>query len=187
MLLASQAYAVRLKAACIAAPSLSTHAHTRCSRTRSASHGSPIALTVTCSKQSQLPQELIKARQLKSTGLATSAVFIGTALTVATTQGVSLPSVPSWLIWGLLAVSTGVAGVLVVAAQEGLQYELHNGRLYIQWGSPSEGVPVAPEAIQVSVLCLVLCEFCILSRSRQLLLFGVLPSGRSNASQSISA
>lgn len=101
------------------------------------------------SSEQQLPDQLIKARKLKSAGLATSAVLVGAALSVATAQDIPLPAVPSWLIWGLAAIGFGSAALLVVAAQEGLQFELHNGRLYIQWGSPNEGALVAPGSIEV--------------------------------------
>lgn len=105
----------------------------------------PISVCVT----SQLPQELVKARRLKSAGLATSAVFLLTALAVAKAEEVPLPAVPSWLVWG--AVFTGVGGIVLLweASNQGLQFELHNGRLYFQWGSPMEGARLEAGSIQV--------------------------------------
>ena len=99
--------------------------------------------------QKQLPPELIKARQLKSAGLATSGLCLAAGLAVALNQGISLPEAPSLLLWAAAGLGAGSTALFWGAAQDDVQLEFHKGRLYIQWGSPNEGPPLSPGSVQV--------------------------------------
>lgn len=152
MLCLSQVNAIRCRPS-LAAPLCSTRTRNRTSQlTTAVKHTHKAESIPKLTSKKQLPAELINARRLKFAGLAFSLVCLGTALTVAIAEGVPLPVVPTWLLWGVTVVGAGSTALLWAAAQQEVQVELHNGRLYIQWGSPSEGAPLAAGSIQVCML-----------------------------------
>ena len=159
MLCFSQVYAIRCRPS-LAAILCSTRIRTR-TRTRTRTSQLTTAVKHThkaefipkLTSKKQLPAELINARRLKFAGLAFSLASLGTALTVGIAEGVPLPVVPTWLLWGVTVVGAGSTALLWAATQQEVQVELHSGRLYIQWGSPSEGAPLAAESIQVCAPC----------------------------------
>ena len=75
---------------------------------------------------------------------------MGAGLSTAWVQGIELPQVGQWLI-AVPLVGGAVASLplLVAATQDKAQVEVHNGRLYIQWGAPSKGSPLAKGSIEV--------------------------------------
>lgn len=101
---------------------------------------------VQCGKA--LPEHLVAARKRKRIGLLASAGLAVTGLAAGITFEVSHIrwATASFLaICGLgTAASTGFGGLL--------RTELHNGRLYIQWGEspPESGPPAAQGAIEVT-------------------------------------
>ena len=100
--------------------------------------------------QRQLPAELLKARQFKVAGLSISGAVLFLGLAAAWVQGVALPNTGAWsnLVAALL-VPVGAAVLLLAVTADKAQIELHKGRLYIQWGSPSTGVPLADDSVEV--------------------------------------
>lgn len=104
----------------------------------------------THSQPTQLPAELVRARQLKTIGTQASAAVLGLGLTAASLQGLETPSLPQWSFTGLACfVSVGAVALGLAVTKDKAQLELHEGRLYIQWGAPSTGPPLAEGAIQV--------------------------------------
>lgn len=115
----------------------------------------------THSQPTQLPAELVRARQLKTIGTQASAAVLGLGLTAASLQGLETPSLPQWSFTGLACfVSVGAVALGLAVTKDKAQLELHEGRLYIQWGAPSTGPPLAEGAIQVQSLqvCLQICS-----------------------------
>ena len=102
-------------------------------------------------KQSQqLPAELVQARQIKALGTQASAAILGIGLTVAWVQGFQMPNLAQWSVTGLACcVCLGAVVLGLAATTNKAQIELHEGRLYIQWGAPSTGPPLAEGAIEV--------------------------------------
>ena len=104
-------------------------------------------------KSQQLPAELVRARQVKALGTQVSAAVLGLGLTAAWFQGVGMPSLAQWSVTGLACLICLGAVVLGLAAtKDKAQIEVHEGRLYIQWGAPSTGPPLAEGAIEVQPL-----------------------------------
>jgi len=100
--------------------------------------------------QQQLPSKLIRARRFKATGFGASAAVLGVGLGTAWMQGVPLPSIGPWSSLGpALLVSVGAVVLLLAITKDKAQIEVHKGRLYIQWGSPSTGAPLADGSIEV--------------------------------------
>ena len=104
-------------------------------------------------KSQQLPAELVRARQFKALGTQASAAVLGLGLTAAWFQGFEMPSLAQWSVTGLACfICLGAVVLGLAATKDKAQIELHEGRLYIQWGAPSTGPPLAQGAIQVQPL-----------------------------------
>lgn len=102
------------------------------------------------SKSQQLPAELVRARQVKALGTQASAAVLGLGLTAAWFQGFEMPSLARWSVYGLACfICLGAVVLGLAATKDKAQIELHEGRLYIQWGAPSTGPPIAEGAIRV--------------------------------------
>ncbi len=100
--------------------------------------------------QQQLPSKLIRARRFKATGFGASAAILGVGLGTAWVQGVPLPSLGPWSFLGsALLAPVGAVVLLLAITKDKAQIEVHKGRLYIQWGSPSTGAPLADGSIEV--------------------------------------
>ncbi|DBB09159.1 hypothetical protein WJX82_002108 [Trebouxia sp. C0006] len=100
--------------------------------------------------QQQLPPELIRARRFKATGFGASAAVLGVGLGTAWVQGVPLPSLGPWSFVGSASlIPVGAVVLLLAITRDKAQIEVHKGRLYIQWGSPSTGAPLADGSIEV--------------------------------------
>ena len=100
--------------------------------------------------QQQLPSKLIRARRFKATGFGASAAILGVGLGTAWVQGVPLPSLGPWSFLGsALLAPVGAVVLLLAITKVKAQIEVHKGRLYIQWGSPSTGAPLADGSIEV--------------------------------------
>ncbi|DBA77301.1 hypothetical protein WJX79_008098 [Trebouxia sp. C0005] len=100
--------------------------------------------------QQQLPSKLIRARRFKATGFGASAAVLGVGLGTAWVQGVPLPNLGPWSFLGsALLVPVGAVVLLLAITKDKAQVEVHKGRLYIQWGSPSTGAPLADGSIEV--------------------------------------
>ena len=101
----------------------------------------------------QLPAELVRARQAKALGTQASAAVLGLGLTAAWYEGFKMPRLAPWSAIGLACLACLGALILGLAAtKDKAQIELHQGRLYIQWGAPSTGPPLAEGAIEVQPL-----------------------------------
>lgn len=101
----------------------------------------------------QLPAELVRARQLRTVGTQASAAVLGLGLIAALSQGLETPSLPQWSFTGLAClVAVGAVVLGLAVTKDKAQLELHEGRLYIQWGAPSRGPPLAERAIEVQSL-----------------------------------
>ena len=88
-----------------------------------------------------------------------SAAVIGLGLTTAYVQGIEMPSPAQWSVTGLAALTClGVLALGLAVTKDKAQIELHEGRLYIQWGAPSSGPPVAEDAIQVRLTVKISCS-----------------------------
>lgn len=100
---------------------------------------------------------LIRARQLKAVGFTASAAILGIGLIAAWVQGVRLP-LPEQLPLSAPILAGTAATVLLLSAvlKDKAQVEVHKGRLYIQWGSPSTGTPLIDGSIEVNYHCNVL-------------------------------
>ena len=100
--------------------------------------------------QCSLPPHLTAARARKRVGLLTSAGLAVAGVTAGNTlaiPGTGWATATLAAVCGLVALaSTGFGGLL--------RAELHNGRLYLQWGeaAPSEGPPAQLGAIEVRFL-----------------------------------
>lgn len=103
----------------------------------------------------EIPDHLKRARKVRQTGLAASAVFLAMGTALLTGSAVQLPSLPSYAGQHLLQGAIILGAMLgIIAASEAqkdrLVAELHNGRLYIQWNAPPRNAPRAEEgAIEV--------------------------------------
>lgn len=98
----------------------------------------------------ELLVHLIRARQLKAVGFTASAAILGIGLIAAWVQGVRLP-LPEQLPLSAPILAGTAATVLLLSAvlKDKAQVEVHKGRLYIQWGSPSTGTPLIDGSIEV--------------------------------------
>lgn len=97
-----------------------------------------------------LPPGLLRARQVKTVGTKASAAVFALGLTAAWFQGIKMPSPGQWSAAGLASfVCLGAIVLGVAVTKDKAQIEIHGGRLYIQWGAPSTGPPLAEGAIQV--------------------------------------
>lgn len=106
--------------------------------------------TAQTTSQQQLPSKLIRARRFKATGFGASAALLGVGLGTAWVQGVPLPSPGPWSFFGsALLIPVGAVVLLLAITKDKAQIEVHKGRLYIQWGSPSTGAPLADGSIEV--------------------------------------
>lgn len=98
----------------------------------------------------QLPAELVRARQIKTVGTQASAAVFGLGLTAAWFQGFDLPRPAQWSVTGLACfVCVGTVALGLAATSDKAQIELHEGRLYVQWGAPSTGPALAEGAVEV--------------------------------------
>ncbi len=102
-----------------------------------------------------LPAKLTNARRTRALGLGLSGAFFVGGLGLALTQDLQLPTpqLPEWFPWFLAASPFAAAATLAAAKAsmgDAMQLEMHNGRLYVQWGAPSEGPPLAPASIEVT-------------------------------------
>ena len=117
-----------------------------------------IALSVGSQLKTQtkhLPAPLVQARQLKAVGTKASAAVLGLGLCAAWLQGIEMPSPAQWSITGLASVVCLGAVLLGLAVtRDQAQVEIHQGRLYIQWGAPSTGPPLAEGAVKVKPMLL---------------------------------
>ncbi len=103
----------------------------------------------------ELPAELVRARQLKKLGFGASAAAFGIGLSTAWVQDVALPDLGGWLLLvPALLVPFGAVLLLLAVTKDKAQIELHKGRLYVQWGSPSSGAPLAAGSVEVLHICL---------------------------------
>ena len=110
----------------------------------------------------QLPAELLRARQQRTLGTQASAAILGLGLTVAWFQGLEVPSLPQSSVTGLFCTVCVGAVILGLAVnKDKAQVELHEGRLYIQWGAPSSGPQLAEGAIEVQPLQSTLPDFML--------------------------
>lgn len=101
----------------------------------------------------QLPAELVRARQIKTVGTQASAAVFGLGLTAAWFQGFDLPRPAQWSVTGLACfVCVGTVALGLAATSDKAQIELHEGRLYVQWGAPSTGPALAEGAVEVQAL-----------------------------------
>lgn len=106
--------------------------------------------TAQTTSQQQLPSKLIRARRFKATGFGASAAVLGVGLGTAWVQGVPLPSPGPWSFLGsALLIPVGAVVLMLAITKDKAQIEVHKGRLYIQWGSPSTGAPLADGSIKV--------------------------------------
>ena len=112
-------------------------------------HLSLIADTKARTASQQLPSKLIRARRFKATGFGASAAVLGVGLGTAWVQGVPLPSLGWSFLGSALLVPVGAVVLLLAITKDKAQIEVHKGRLYIQWGSPSTGAPLADGSIKV--------------------------------------
>lgn len=97
-----------------------------------------------------LPASLVRARQVKAVGTKASAAVLGLGLCAACFQGIDMPSPAQWSITGLASVICVGAVLLGLAVtRDQAQVELHQGRVYIQWGAPSTGPPLSEGAVEV--------------------------------------
>ena len=63
-----------------------------------------------------------------------------------------MPSLAQWSVTGLACfVCLGAVVLGLAATTDKAQIEVHEGRLYIQWGAPSSGPPVAKGAVEVQL------------------------------------
>lgn len=92
----------------------------------------------------------MRARQVKAVGTKASAAVLGLGLCAAWFQGIDMPSPAQWSITGLASVICVGAVLLGLAiTRDQAQVELHQGRVYIQWGAPSTGPPLSEGAVEV--------------------------------------
>lgn len=98
---------------------------------------------------SELPPQLIRARKIKQLGLASSTALLGTGLAflVANAQ---LPVISERLWqslspWAAASILSTVALAACKAKKDGLEIEVHNGRLYLQWNLPPKDGPQVEE------------------------------------------
>lgn len=103
-------------------------------------------------KTPTLPAKLVNARHLRRAGLSISGLFVLGSLGLAVREEIPLISAPDWLPYVLI--TTPAAAVTAFALfkaimGDALQVELHDGRVYIQYGVPVSGPPLPTASIQV--------------------------------------
>lgn len=104
-------------------------------------------------KTPSLPAKIVNARRLRRAGLSISGLLVLGSLGLAVREEIPLISAPSWLPYVLVttpAAALTILALLKATMGDTLNVELHEGRLYIQYGVPMSGPPLPPSSIQVT-------------------------------------